>query len=76
MEGCIMPILEEFHGKYKGVLPKKPEASMSKMDRLGRGFMIRMFFREGKVDTFYDLQPELMQDIVNNWDTYKATKAR
>ncbi|MFQ6064835.1 MAG: mechanosensitive ion channel family protein, partial [Candidatus Bathyarchaeia archaeon] len=64
IDECIMPVLEKFYNKYKDILPKKPQLSMFKMDRLERGFMIRMFFPEGKVDTFYDIQPELMQDIV------------
>ena len=74
MEKCIMPVLEKFYNKYKDILPKKPELSMFKMDRLERGFLIRMFFPEGKVDAFYNVQPELMQDIVNSWDAYKAKK--
>ncbi len=69
---CIIPAIEKFYDKYQNLLPKKPEVSMSRMDRLGRAFMIRLFFPEGKIHTFYDIQPELMQEIVNNWDTYKA----
>jgi len=76
MEECIKPTIEKFYKKHKDVLSRKPEASMSKMDRLGRAFMIRMFFPEGKVNKFYDLQPELMQDIVNCWDALKTKKAR
>jgi len=76
IEECIIPVLEKFYKKYKSVLPKKPEGSMFKMDRLERGFMIRMFFPEGKIDTFYNIQPELMQNIVNRWDAYKAKKTR
>ena len=75
MEECIIPVLEKFYNKYKDILPKKPELSMFKMDRLERGFLIRMFFPEGKIKTFYNIQPELMQDIVNSWDAYKAKKA-
>jgi len=74
MEKCIMPVLEKFYNKYKDFLPKKPELSMFKMDRLERGFLIRMFFPEGKINAFYDIQPELMQNIVNSWDAYKANK--
>lgn len=74
IEECITPVLEEFYNKHKAILPKKPELSMFKMDRLGRAFMIRMFFPEGKMDTFYDIQPELMHDIVNSWDKFKAKK--
>ncbi len=75
MEECIMPTIEKFYNKHKDILPKKPEASMFKFDRLERGFMIRIFFPEGKVETFYDIQPELMQNIANSWDAYKMEKA-
>jgi hypothetical protein len=76
IEECITPVLEKFHTKYKDLLTRKPELSMFKMDRLERGFLIRMFFPEGKINTFYDIQPELMQNIVNSWDAYRAKKAR
>ncbi len=74
IEKCIVPTIEKFYDKYRDVLLKKPEASMFKMDRLERSFLIRMFFPEGKIDTFYDIQPQLMQSIVNSWDAYKAQK--
>ena len=74
IEKCIIPAIEEFYEKYKPVLPRKPEVSMLKMERLSRGFLIRMFFPEGSIDTFYDIQPQLMQAIVNNWDVYRAKK--
>lgn len=65
---CIVPAIDEVYEKYKAVLARKPEFSMSKMDRLERRFCIRMFFPEGKIDTFYDVQPVLMQKIVDKWD--------
>jgi len=74
LEDCIKPTIEKFYEKHKDILPKKPEASMSNMDRLGREVMIRMFFPEGRINDFYDLQPELMRDIVNCWDKFKAQK--
>ena len=74
MEKCIMPAIENFYNKYKEVLPKKPEVNMFKFDRLERGFLVRMFFPEGKIDAFYNIQPELMQYIANSWDAYKAEK--
>jgi len=72
---CFKPTIEKFFGEHKDVLTKKPEVSMSKMDRLGREFMIRMFFPEGRINDFYDIQPALMQEIVNCWDSFKAKKA-
>jgi small-conductance mechanosensitive channel len=74
MEDCIKPTIERFYEKYKDVLPRKPEASMLGMDRLGREFSVRMFFPEGRITEFYDLQPELMRDIVNCWDKFKIDK--
>lgn len=71
---CIEPTLQKFFDAHKEVLPKKPEASMYRLDRLERGFMIRVFFPESKIDKFYDLQPELMQSIANNWETLKRSK--
>ena len=74
IEDCIKPTIDKFYEKYKKVLPKKPEASMLSMDRLGREVNIRMFFPEGRINVFYDLQPELMRDIVHCWDKFKANK--
>ena len=74
IEDCIKPTINKFYEKYKDVLPKKPEASMLTMDRLGREVNIRMFFPEGRINKFYDLQPELMRDIVHCWDKFKANK--
>ncbi|MEJ2244384.1 MAG: mechanosensitive ion channel [Candidatus Bathyarchaeota archaeon] len=74
IEDCIKPTIEKFYEKYKDVLPRKPEASMLTMDRLGREVNIRMFFPEGKIKEFYDIQPELMRDIVHCWDKFKADK--
>ncbi|MFQ6064693.1 MAG: mechanosensitive ion channel family protein [Candidatus Bathyarchaeia archaeon] len=76
IEKCIVPGLEEFYNKYKDILLKKPELGMNKMTRLERGFLIRLFFPEGKIDTLYDIQPELLQNIVNSWDAYKMQKRR
>jgi len=74
IEDCIKPTIEKFYKKYKDVLPKTPEASMLSMDRLGREINVRMFFPEGKINEFYDLQPELMRDIVHCWDKFKVDK--
>ena len=71
---CILPAIEEFYNKYKDVIPQKPDFSMARADRLGRTFLIRMFFPEKRVKKFYDLQPELLQRIISNWDTYKSQK--
>lgn len=74
IEECLVPTLQKFYESYKDVLPKKPEASMYKLDRLEKGFMIRVFFPESKTDRFYDLQPELLRSIANNWEIFKKSK--
>ncbi len=74
IDDCIKPTIEKFYEKHKDILPKKPEASMLKMERLGREVMIRMFFPEGRINEFYDIQPELMRDIIHCWDKFKAQK--
>jgi small-conductance mechanosensitive channel len=74
IEECIQPAIDEFYIKYEKILSKKPEASMSKMDRLGREAMIRIFFPEKKVKKFFDIQPELLQKICDNWDRYLNKK--
>jgi hypothetical protein len=71
---CIEPTLQEFFEAHREALPKKPEASMCKLDRLERAFMIRMFFPESKIDEFYDLQPQLMQSIASSWEALKESK--
>ena len=72
---CIDHEIENFYEKYKEFLPKKPESSMSCMTRLGRSFMIRIFYPEGNVKYFYDIQPELTKNIVDRWDEYKNKKS-
>jgi small-conductance mechanosensitive channel len=74
IEDCIKPTIEKFYEKYKDVLPKKPEASMLTMDRLGREINVRMYFPECNINEFYDLQPELMRDIIQCWDKFKLDK--
>jgi small-conductance mechanosensitive channel len=74
LEDCIKPTIEKYYDKYKGTLPKKPEVSMLTMDRLGREIFVRMFFPEGRINDFYELQPELMRDIIQCWDKFKIQK--
>lgn len=74
IEECITSAIEKVYNKHKSLLPRKPEASMSKMNRLGREVMIRMFFPEGRSDKFFDIQPELLREILNSWDNYMIKK--
>jgi small-conductance mechanosensitive channel len=74
IQKCIVPEMEKFYEKYKDVLPRKPEYSMSKLHRFGKNFSIRVFYPEGDVKTFYDIQPELVQNISNMWDKYTSKR--
>lgn len=76
IEECLLPTLKKFYNKHKDTLPKEPELCMCKLDRLEKGFMVRLFFPEGRIEEFYDIQPELMQDIANSWDVYKTKKTQ
>lgn len=71
IDKCIAPALENFYDKHRDLLPKKPEYGLSSMDRLGRAFSIRIFFPEKRMDTFYNLQPEILGKIVNLWDNIR-----
>ncbi len=70
----IEPTLQKFFEAHNDVLPRRPEVSMCRLDRLERGFMIRMFFPESKIDKFYELQPELMELIAKSWETNKTNQ--
>jgi small-conductance mechanosensitive channel len=74
IEKCILPEIESYYEKYKNILPRKPEYSMSALGRFGKSFYIRMFYPEGDVQTFYDIQPELMQNISAKWDKITSTR--
>ncbi len=67
----IIPSLEEFYKKYQKILPRKPEYGLFRMGRLGKDLSIRIFFPEKKMDTFYNLQPEILGDIVSRWDALR-----
>lgn len=71
VDECIVPAITKFHEKHKSHLSKRPEFGISKMDRLGREFSIRIHFPERNMDVFYNLKPELLGDIVNRWDSRK-----
>jgi len=72
IENCINPATDAFYAKYQKTLPRKPEVSISKVDRLCKTFLVRMFVPEGKINTFYDTQPELLQTILEKWDQYRT----
>ena len=86
IQNCIAPVINSFYEKHKKVFVKKPELSIATdymgymgsvgLDRLQRTFAVRVFFKEKDVEAFYDLQPELVNEIIKNWDRYrkKVTK--
>ena len=49
---------------------------MAVLDRLQRAFAIRMFFLEKDLETFYDIQPELVRGIAERWDTYRKEASK
>jgi small-conductance mechanosensitive channel len=74
IEKCIKPEIEKYYEKYSEYLPRIPEYSMSSFNRLGKAFYIRMFFFEDDVKRFFDIQPELVQNISEKWDLYSGKK--
>ena len=65
---CIAPAIDEFYAIHMDKLPRKPKYSLTEVDRLGRKFAIRFFFKRGKAKVLYDLQPELTNMIIERWD--------
>jgi len=86
IQNCIAPVIDSFYDRHKEVFVKKPELTIATdymgymgsvgLDRLQRTFAVRVFFKEKDVEAFYDLQPELLNEIIKNWDEYskKVTK--
>jgi hypothetical protein len=86
MQDCIAPVIDSFYERQKKMFVKKPELAVATdymgymgsvgLDRLQRTFAVRVFFKEKDVEAFYDLQPELVNEIIKNWDRYrkKVTK--
>jgi len=86
IQNCIAPVIDSFYDRHKEVFVKKPELIIATdymgymgsvgLDRLQRTFAVRVFFKEKDVKAFYDLQPELLNEIIKNWDKYskKVTK--
>jgi hypothetical protein len=86
IQNCIAPVIDSFHDGHKEVFVKKPELTIATdymgymgsvgLDRLQRTFAVRVFFKEKDVENFYNLQPELLNEIIKNWDEYskKVTK--
>lgn len=68
IDKCIVPALESFHKKYEQLLPRRPQYGLCSMDRLSRKFSIRVFFPKRKMDAFYNIQPEILGEIINRWD--------
>jgi hypothetical protein len=65
---CIAPAIDMFYAIHEDTLPRKPEYSLTNVNRLERTFAIRFFFQRGKAERFYDLQPKLTNMILERWD--------
>jgi hypothetical protein len=74
LEKIVETAIEEFWEKYGENLPKKPEASVIKVEFLSRTLTIRMFLPKGKADLLYDLQPELQKMILKRLDDFRREK--
>lgn len=80
IENCIAPVIDSFYNRHKEVFVKKPEVTVATdymgymgsvgLDRLQRTFAVRVFFKEKDVEAFYNLQPELLNEIIQSWDEY------
>jgi hypothetical protein len=80
MQDCIAPVIDSFYERQKKMFVKKPELAVATdymgymgsvgLDRLQRTFAVRVFFKEKDVEAFYDLQPQLLNEIIKKWDEY------
>jgi len=80
IQNCIAPVIDSFYNRHKEMFVKKPEVSIATdymgymgsvgLDRLQRTFAVRVFFKEKDVEAFYDLQPQLLNEIIKKWDEY------
>jgi len=80
MQDCIAPVINSFYERQKKMFVKKPELAVATdymgymgsvgLDRLQRTFAVRVFFKEKDVEAFYDLQPQLLNEIIKKWDEY------
>lgn len=67
----VEPAIEAFWEKHGDALPRKPEASIARVEFLNRTLMIRTFFPKGEARRLYDLQPELQRMILERLDDYR-----
>jgi len=72
-EKVVEPAIEAFWEKHGTALPKKPEASIARVEFLNRTLMIRTFFPKGEAIRLYDLQPELQRMILDRLDDLRET---
>ena len=80
MQDCIAPVINSFYERQKKMFVKKPELAVATdymgymgsvgLDRLQRTFAVRVFFKKKDVEAFYDLQPQLLNEIIQKWDEY------
>ena len=70
----VEPAIEEFWARYREVLPREPEFSVSEVAFLNRTLMIRTFFPKGKAKLLYELRPELQKMLLKRLDDFRTEK--
>ena len=68
------PEIEEFWKKHEEVLPRKPEISVANISHITYILIIRMFFHKGNAKLLYDLQPELLRNILDRLDEFRMKR--
>jgi small conductance mechanosensitive channel len=71
LNDCLKPTIEKYYEQHQDILISKPEVYMSVMGTWSRTALIRLVFPKGKINKFYKLQSELVQEILNSWDIMK-----
>ena len=61
----IEPAIKEFYGKHREQIRELPKYYLTASDRGGKTFTIRLFFRKGDARSLYNLQPILLQIILD-----------
>lgn len=70
----VEPAIEEFWAKYREVLPREPEFSVSEVAFLNRTLIIRTFFPKGRAKLLYKLRPELQKMLLKRLDDFRTEK--
>jgi small-conductance mechanosensitive channel len=86
IENCFAPVVDSFYDRHKKVFVKKLEVTIATdymgymgsvgLDRLQRTFAVRALFKKKDIEAFYELQPELVNEIIKSWDKYSKKVAK